>query len=147
MTIAPVQPRSRLGLQHPPGEGIARGDALQDRIDGGDDQARRRLACGGELGQRVDAPRGDLAVGRDPVIGQAVPGREGEDVQPRRKEGGELGQLGHARIVARDMQHRAGERALRQRQGVHSLGRAGDEDAAGGGLAQYIVHSVLGRPI
>src|SRR5262249_3955431 len=88
----------------------------------------------------IDALADDVALRRDPVIGQAVPGRETEDVDLRVEEGDGLGKLGEARIVARHVQQarrtgRGGPAAgeLAQDEGIVAFGRAGDERAARAG--------------
>ena len=93
----------------------------------------------GERGQRRDPRRRDLGVGRDAVVGQAVPGREGA----HRQVGGEEGERGahrlHPPVVAGDMDQRppGGLDLARQQAGVESLGRAAKKDRAlgSGGVA------------
>ena len=53
---------------------LARGHALEDGVDGGEDQRRVLAAGGGEAGEASDPPRHDLAVGADAVVGHRVPG-------------------------------------------------------------------------
>ena len=62
--------------------------------------ARRRI---GEPAQTIDAPGNDVAVGRDAVIGQAVPSRDGDYFEFGRKEGQLLHQSGHPQIVDADV--------------------------------------------
>ena len=83
-------------------------------------------------GQCVDAPADDLAIGRHPVIGQTIPGREGQrlDVGMKKREGG--GKARHPPVVAADMQPASrvplGDEPADDRR-VVPLGRAEQSDA------------------
>ena len=68
----------------------------------------KRGARAGEPRQRRHALRGDGGVGRDAVVGLAVPGREFEDFRVRRREDKRLAEGAQALAVARDMDQRAG---------------------------------------
>jgi hypothetical protein len=61
----------------------------------------------GQARQRVDAAACDLGIGRDAVIGQAVPGRQRQDLDIPVKEGERRGHARHAAVVAADMEERA----------------------------------------
>ena len=133
----------RLGVQRPAlggvqgrtGEDGARRHPLQERRHRGQDHPPGRLVpCRFQKpGQGVDAAADDLAVGRNPVVGQAVPGGEFQPFGPRREEGERLGHARQAHVVAGD-EHEAGpgvpgEPGKEQR--VEALGRPGDQQPAG----------------
>ncbi len=133
-----VQPVARPAGQHPPLERRARRQALQQRAHRGDDEAPAGRWRGvHQAGETGDAPGDDVAVRADPVVGQAVPGRQGQDLGLRREEPDRLGQARHARVVPRHMEQRPGlagrparREASRQHQGVHALRRVGEQHAA-----------------
>ena len=85
-----------------------------------------------ERGQGGDPPRHDFAVGRHPVVGQAVPGRQGQDGNVGVEEGQAFGEACHARVVARDVED-AGTRlrGLTDDDGIDARGRPGNLAAAG----------------
>ena len=125
--------------------GGARRHPLEDGGDGGDDQpglgigSRRQ-----ELRQRIDPLAHQVAVRRHPVIGQAVPGGEGQDLDGRREEAQPVGELRHAGIVAHHVQQ-LGMAHGRQRRGqppeqqrVISLGRPADDRASEAGQKQAL---------
>src|SRR5207247_661637 len=88
----------------------------------------------GEAGQRVDAPARNLAIGRYPVIGQAIPRREGQLGKPGVKKSERRGEPRHPPIVAADMQPRPDPALPEQRPDrcrVMPLGRAEQRDGAG----------------
>ncbi len=76
--LQPVErhPPARPERQHPSVEQAARRHPLHQRVDRGQHDERLCLRAAGEPGQRIDAPAGDLAVRRYPIIGQAIPGRK-----------------------------------------------------------------------
>ncbi len=80
--------------------------------------------------QPVDAPRDDVAMGRYPVIRQAIPGRHRDDLQLRREESQILDQPGHAQIVDADMQELARIGEFRQNPPVKSFGGAAQPASA-----------------
>ena len=82
----------------------ARGYALQDGIDGGDDDGRALALGRGEAGERVEALGHDLAVGRNAVVGHAVPGRKPHHAHLGREEAERGLQCLNAPVVANDMQ-------------------------------------------
>ena len=94
--------------QHPPIEQLTRRHALHHRVDRRQHEKRSRFRPAREPspkgGQRIDAPAGYLAVRRHPVVGQAVPGREGQHTEPGMEELQLGGKARHASIVAADMQ-------------------------------------------
>ena len=65
---------------------------------------RADVRADGQSGQGVDASAQDLAVGRHPVIGEAVPGRKGQRLDPRVEEGEGGGKARHPAVVAAHMQ-------------------------------------------
>ena len=76
---------------------------------------------------------GDLGVRRDAVVGQAVPGREGQDRDLRREEAQARAEAGDAGVVAGDVHDRARRPGddLGQVARVEALGAAADEEASG----------------
>ena len=121
------------------GERLARGHALAGGIDRGDDQqrlGRRRVRRQrGQGGERLNPAGENVGMGRHPVIGHAVPGRQVQHPQVGRHEAGCLHQHGQPHVVTRDVQHgaalaRAGQRD--QNNGVMALGHAGQGGAAPG---------------
>ena len=124
------------------GESLPRRHALQHGAHRRQDQAPASVGePAGELHQSRDAPRQDLAVGRHPVIGQAVPGRQLDDFRLRGEETQRLGGAGHALLVARDVQVHA--RGVPEHggecQGIEALGRPGEPDPAR--PCQWIIQS------
>ena len=111
---------------------LRRRQLLQQRVDGGEDQARRPAppALLEQPGQRVEALGHDVLVRRDPIVGQAVPGRQHDHLEPGREEADELGQMAGARAIAGDVQELAGRLRpgeLGQEQGVAALDRGCDQ--------------------
>ena len=121
---------------------IARGQALQDGVDGGQHDGRALAGGGREAGERGDAGGHDLGVGADAVVGHRVPGRQLQDAHLGGEEPEALGQRLEAAVVARHMQEqRRGGRALllgqpRQHQGCEPFRHAG----------QRLPHGALSRP-
>ncbi len=121
--------------QHPLGEGLARRQALHERVDRGQhDAPTGRDARPHQTDQGVDALGDDVAVRAHPVVGQAVPRRQRQHLGLRREEPQRLGGAGHARVVAGHVQHRraapcGGE--SREQPGVVARRRAGDQVPAG----------------
>ena len=98
--------------------------------------ARRRTGLPGlgEAHQGLQPFGDDVGVRRHAVVGQAVPGREDQDLALGREEAQAVLQALEALAVARHMQDvlpAGGARQLRQRQRVGALGQAGDGPAAG----------------
>jgi hypothetical protein len=56
---------------------LARRHQLQDRADGGEQESSAAARRFGKPGQCVDTTADDVAVGGDPIVGHAVPGRHG----------------------------------------------------------------------
>ena len=111
------------GEQHA-GEALQGRQALQQGRHGGDQQ--RAAPCSfGQPTDRVDAPGDDVAMGRDPVIGQAVPGRERHDLEGGGEEAQGLDQPRHARVVDADMEHLGPARERGQDASVESFRHAG----------------------
>ena len=131
--ILRIQPVARRGVQDGAGEGLAGRHPLECR------RHRRQYHPSGARGPRiekprqgVDAPAHDLGQGRDAIIGQAVPGRERQTLDGRRKEGQGVGGAGGAHVVAGDEQDFATLcRELSQDQGIKSLGRARNQGETG----------------
>ena len=125
----------RQRLAHRSGEGRtgkdgARRHSLQHGVDRGQNHPPRAFT-GRQIGQRVDPPANHLAVGRDPVVGQAIPGRDGQYRQRRVEEHQRLCNGRHARVVARHVQHiPALPRHGGQDPRVHSGWRASDRGFA-----------------
>ncbi len=121
------------GLQHrarrqPLGRGVERGqqdEGLRQPLR----QRRQRRHPGG----------GDIGIGRDPVIGQAVPGRKCQDQRIRREEGQGRPHRLHPPVVAGDMEDGHALRQLaRDKTRVKALGRAGQGDVVAGGHARHL---------
>ena len=117
---------------------FARRHALEQAIDrrGDDARALGRGSGAGEARERRHAPRDDAGMGRDAVIGLAVPAGNVEDFDFGIGEAQRLAERGRARRVARDMdedrrpalglaRQRAGE--IGAEEGVEALGRVGEE--------------------
>ena len=123
--------RSRRNVQHALGEELARRHALHRRIDRGQHDAGARGALG-QLGQGVDAPAHDLGIGRDPVKGQTIPGREAQRLDAGLEEGERRFEPRHAGIVAADIEkarNRAARHQPAEQEGVMAFRRVGDEEA------------------
>ncbi len=82
------------------------GTRCSTALIGGEHDERAPVARldGGELGQRGDAMRHRLGIGRDPVIGNAVPGGKAQAPHVGREEGKRVFEHGDALPVAGDMQ-------------------------------------------
>ena len=83
--------------------------------------------------QGVDALGDDVPVRADPVVGQAVPGGQPNNLRFRREERHQLGELGHVGVVTRHL-NQAGAADLAKQPGDH-LGvqpsrRVGDQNLA-----------------
>ena len=72
--------------------------SLQHGIDAGEHDARL-LGGNGDQSQGRQAPRDDIGRRRHAVIGQAVPGRKGDDLDIGGEEGERLGKACHALII------------------------------------------------
>ena len=108
---------------------LARRHALERGIDGGE-QNRRPVAAldARQPRQRGHALRDEAGMRRDPVIGQAIPGRKLQHRQIGREEVERAGERRHARPVAADDQE-AGRRRIGAR--CHRAGEIGDDEAFG----------------
>ncbi len=108
--LAHVEPLARRhGLQRAADE-LARRRALQDGVDGGEDDGGVFAAGGRQTRQGRNAPAHDLAVGPDAVIGHRVPGRKRYDPHLWRKECEALGNRLQPPVIAGDVheqRHRA----------------------------------------
>jgi hypothetical protein len=93
----------------------------------------RTIEAFGEGGKRRHPRRRDLGVGRDPVVGQAIPGRKGEHRQLRRKESETGAQGCDTGVIARDVDHRPGRAGdgLGEQPRIEAFRRTRDGDAAG----------------
>ena len=103
----------RDGLERAADE-LARRQALQDGVDGGEDDGRPLARDRRQPGHGGHARGHDLGVGPDAVVGHRVPGGHLNDAHLRGEEGQPLGQRLQAAVVAGDVQQqRRGTRALR----------------------------------
>ena len=114
-----------------------RGNALHDRIDGGQHDGRMLACRQRQLGERRDAAGDDVRARPDAVVGHRVPGGERDDAHVGREERQRLLELLHAAVVAGDVQQRARRLVggslvdeLGQHQRVETFRHAGD--GAGG---------------
>ncbi len=71
---------------------VGRRQLLHQRVGGNEDEAGLRRGSFGQPVQRGEALGHDAGIGRDPVIGQAVPGRQRQHLDVGREEADELGQ-------------------------------------------------------
>ncbi len=129
----PIEPGAGTRPEMPAPDGVRGGDTLKDRVGGGEHEPRPALPGVGETGQRLQPLRHDPRGRRDPVVGQAVPGREGQDLDGGREEPDEAGELRQARLVAGDEEHgRGGTTAqpVGDEACVEPLAGIGDERAA-----------------
>ena len=120
-------------------DGGQRRHALQRGVDGGEHDHRGLAALGmGKLRKRCDAAGFDVAIGRDAVVGHAVPGREAQDAGAGREELKLRAESREPLIIAGDMQHRLlelgiGRQPARHRgkqEGVVALWHASGNDGA-----------------
>lgn len=120
--------------QHAAAERRARRHALEESVHRRQDDARLARLRVGEPRQHVDPAAHDLAVGRDAVVGKAVPGGEAQRLEPGMEELERRGEPGHAPVVAADMEERpslALEDEAADEMGVVPFRGAGDERAPG----------------
>ena len=120
---------------------LDRRNALQDCVDGGEDDRAMRLGFQrDDAGQRIEPPRGGIRTRRDAVIRQAVPGRQFQHRQGRIGKGQRLGNRRQALSVPGDKNDRRVGRGLgggfRQRKGFVAVGNAIDDKLAGAALRQ-----------
>ena len=130
---------------HGCGKELVRRHALQHGVDRGEHDQRRLVVAAamiGELGERGDAPGDDLGIGRDAVVGHAVPGWEAQALHVRRKEGKRIFQRRQPLAVAGDMQNRLARLAARdeareraEHRGVEALRHAAGDDRCRGQAA------------
>ncbi len=131
--------------------------ALQDGVDRREQDARLVLSRprAGEPGERRHAPRGHGGVGRHPVVGLAVPGGKGKDIDLRRNERQRRLHRRHALAVAGHVHERRrpllafGEGAceIGRDDGVEPVGHARDGEAFGplqGLDGAFELHGILG---
>ncbi len=106
------------------GHVLARRQALGQGGDGGEQNARlfQRGARARKTRQSGHALGGYGGIGRDAVIGLAVPGREFQDFRVRRGESQGLAEGAQAPAVARDMDQRTGAPLARLRHGAGEIG-------------------------
>ena len=103
--LQPVKPdaAARTQCQNPAIKKLPRRHALDQRVDRREhDPLVARIRR--QPGQGCDAPADDLPVRRYPVIGQAVPSREGQRLDLGVKERERRGKPRHPAVVAADMQ-------------------------------------------
>ena len=91
-------------LQVPLAQGLPRYHPLQQRVDGGDDDAGFVCLAFEEPAEGGDALSQQIAMRRDAVVGQTVPGRKGQHREIGREESQGFAQAGHALIVAGDVE-------------------------------------------
>ncbi len=129
-------------------QSLARGNPLDERRHGGDQQARRSARRRpGQGAERRHPLGGDGRRGADPVIGQAVPvgqahhrdlaGEEGQRVDEGRSPGGVAGD--EHRQTASRLEH------VGHGQGVEPLRRAGEVQTAGRGRDPLQLGNLLGQ--
>jgi hypothetical protein len=82
---------------------LARRHALQGGIDRRDDDGRLAPPGGRENGQRGQPLGNDLGIGRDAVVGHAIPGRDGDHAHMWSKEGQGGGERLEPPVVAGDV--------------------------------------------
>ncbi len=103
---------------------VLRGRVQRRQQDEGPRQPAR------QRGKRRHSRRRDLRVGRDAVIGQAIPARKGQDRNGRVEEGQRARHRGQPLVIACDMhdRHAALLQLAQDERGVEPLGRARGED-------------------
>jgi hypothetical protein len=112
---------------------VARRQALQHCVDGGDEHRWPLMRGRAQAGQRRHAARHDLRIGTDAIVGHGIPGRHFDDAQLGRKKSDALGERLEAAIVARHVQEAHGcagffcRRQARQQQGGKAIRHAGQE--------------------
>ena len=102
---------------------------LQRRRDGSQQNAGLVGHPGRQAAQRVDAPAGDLRIGRDPIVRQAIPGGKLQPFDLGGEERQSLGEPGKPYVILGD-DHDASagiSRDLADDYGVVSGGCAGDQ--------------------
>jgi hypothetical protein len=113
---------------------VARRHALQEGGNRGHQQHRRLgVDPGRELGQGRHPLGGDARRRTDAVVGQAVPGREGHDLDRRGEEAEGVGEGREPCPIAGDEDRQALTRLddVGHHQGVEALGRTNQVEAAG----------------
>ena len=98
--VDPVSHTGRIGMS---GDQAPGGYPLQDRIHGRNDHKRPLARATRQSAQGAHALADNLRLGRNPVIGQAVPGRQTQLRQIGRKEGQRIAERHGPRIIARNM--------------------------------------------
>lgn len=114
---------------------VPRGDILRRGVQRGQqDEAIRH--CVNQRGQCRHTRCRDVGIGRDPIIGQAIPSRKAENRHRRREEVQRIADLRQPLVVASNMQDGRGAalQLLQDQPGVVAFGRAthGDMIARGG---------------
>ena len=109
-------------------EAVTQRHALEEGGNRGDHEPGTR-ALVGEPPKSVDAPRDDVPMGRNAVIGQAVPGGNAHHRAIRGEEGQSLLETGHPGVVDAHMQEVAALRQRAQQKPVEALGCSGQEPA------------------
>ncbi len=139
-----IDPAARLGREPAGDDQLGWRQLLEEGVDGGDHQLRPRRVLVEEAGERIQAPCHDVGIGRDPVVGQAVPGGQGHDLERRRKEAHELGEQGRPPTVARDVQQLGPGGVTCEPERVQPRGR-GRHQALPGAHGQRLGLSIRGR--
>ncbi len=108
---------------------FARRNPLCRGVYGGQQQERPRKTLR-QSGQRCHATSRNVVIGRNPVIGQAIPCRKDKNRQVRREELRRLADFFQPFVIARDMHNRPRPFAQQfgQQMGVKAFGRATNGD-------------------
>ena len=120
---------ARRGRQRLLADDVARRHPLQDRVHRGEQHGRAFAAFyAGEARERGHALRHDGGVRRHPVVRQAIPGREFQNLDVGGEEAERARQHRQARAVAADHRRADGRRRSARRNGA---GQVGDDQAFG----------------
>ena len=120
---------ARRGRQRLLADDGARRHPLQDRVHGGEQHGGAFAAFdAGEPRERGHALRHDGGVRRHPVVRQAIPGREFQNLDVGGEEAERARQHRHARAVATNHRRADGRRRSARR---HGAGQVGDDQAFG----------------
>ena len=114
---------ARRNRERLPGDEISRRHALKHGIYGGEKDGRAVMALDTrQPRQRGHALRHENRVGRDPVVGQTIPGRKLLHREIGSKEAERAGECGHARSVAAHDSDADGRRIGSCRHGAGEIG-------------------------
>ena len=127
--VAFVDAVAHAGREGRAAQHLARGEALGGGIEGGE-QDEGALDAFGQGGQRGHPPRRKVGVGRDAIIGQAIPGGQIQHKPARGHHGeGRCHRLGPLVIAGDVDEGRAAIKLAGEEAGVEAFGRAAEEDA------------------